>query len=191
MSQHLKRKYDASYRKRKREEQQLPGESTAAPADNAERSGRYRQSIAERSAVADDSGENFLDEPGPSWLLKSTKTEKRRQDGSTVGQVSDTAERMRRYRKRKREEDERGLPDEPAGEEDPPGESTVAQVSDVAERMRRYRKRKRDGQGIANNRVDSGPCAPSTNPHEQKGKWCAMYSHLKIKFIEQLHITIT
>lgn len=94
MSQHLRNVY-ASYRKRKRGEGQLPDGPTVLPADAAE--------CVEREG---EPGREVRDEPGPSVSDRGERgraevMEEDFPDGSTAPR-SKAAERMRRYRKRKK-----------------------------------------------------------------------------------------
>ncbi|EDS38200.1 conserved hypothetical protein [Culex quinquefasciatus] len=110
MSQHLRKVYKASYRKRKREEReeerQLADEPTAAPVDNAERNRRYRR----RKRAAEGGGEHGDEFPegsgaGPSVSNPGKRRRQGRVGDATEGSTasgSTSAERMRRLRERRR-----------------------------------------------------------------------------------------
>ncbi|KAL9701157.1 hypothetical protein quinque_004598 [Culex quinquefasciatus] len=166
MSQHLRKVYKASYRKRKREEReeerQLADEPTAAPVDNAERKRRYRR----RKRAAEGGGERGDEFPegsgaGPSVSNPGKRRRQGRVGDATEGSTasgSTSAERMRRLRERRRTGQTTFGRSEQGG--------ATADVTFVAGGVRRGGRR-----GIADISV---PNLASENPEQDKyGDVCA------------------
>ncbi|XP_052564821.1 uncharacterized protein LOC128093119 [Culex pipiens pallens] len=154
MSRHLKKVYDAAFRKRKREqreeERQLADEPAAVPVDNAERRGRKRAAEGGGEHGEDDSG------AGPSVSNIGKRRRQGREGGNPGGSNasgSTSAERMRRLRERRKRTGQNTF-----GRSDQGGETTDDCF--VAGR------RRRGGRGLADNLVAENPVHGISPPME-------------------------